>query len=471
MQVSFSSSEEERSLAVDASEILSPGFAVGKYTVQHLHAKAGFSCVYRAVDAVTGQQVALKVLHEKLAELPRHVERFRREYEALRSIRHPNVVEIVDYGLIDGTCPYFVMEWCAGATLESVLMDGGFTLEEALPILRQLIFAVQEVHKVGVIHRDIKPGNIILLPSADGAPLLKLIDFGISTPSNSSEAQRTSLTSTGASLGTPYFMSPEQIFGLPLDERTDVYAIGVLAYELLTGQKPFAGASVAEVVDMHLHLPPPRASALAPVPEAIDLVIQTCMAKEIGDRYASVSSIFAALERAGRSEVPAATVDASLRDAIGVHVDLDFSCPEDDVEDVDFDRLEELLSHSLNAAAAAGLRVALESGNGFLAVALLPRQNQTELRQTVVRFAREVAHRYNVGSSSSISLSIVIHVGRVKAEVCAGVTSFVGGDLLALADWSVVQDVSLIVATAAAVRGLGLECENVPGRPGYVRIS
>lgn len=470
--VAYSSSEEKRRRVVTESEILRPGTVVDQFVVQHLHATAGYSCVYYAVDVITGQSVALKVLHEKLAELPRHVERFRREYEALHSIRHPNVVEILDYGLLDDRRPYLVMEWCAGATLEGLLTRGAFTIEEAMPIFRQLIFAVQEVHSVGVIHRDIKPANILLLPSAGGAPLVKLIDFGIATPADSSEAERTSLTSTGACLGTPYSMAPEQIFGLPLDERTDVYAVGVLAYEVLTGQKPFHGASVAEVVDMHLHLPPPRVSDVAPAPPALDRVIQRCMAKEAEDRYPTVKSVFVALEEAA-SHTTTAVSGAGLRDAVGVHVDLDFRRPEDEVEDEDFDLIDDILEHAHEACTAAGLRVALETGNGFLAVGLMPDApvRRRALRSAAVGFAQEVARRYRGLSSESVSLSVMVHVGQVKAEICDGVTSFVGGDLLSLSEWSTVEDDALVIASALAVRSLDVDSEQVPDRPGYLRLT
>ena len=471
--MSYTSSEEQLSANRVAEEVFDPGTRIGNYRVNALHATAGYSCVYRATDTVTGKTVAIKALHQRLARSAKHVERFRREYEALRTIRHSNIVEMLDFGLLDGAMPYFVMEWCSGPTLETLLAEGGFTLEEALPMFRQLADALQEVHNVGVIHRDIKPANIIVLPRAGEMPQIKLIDFGIATPSNFVEAERTSLTSTGACIGTPHSMAPEQIFGAALDERTDVYALGVVLYELLTGKKPFQASSVAEVVDMHLNVAPPKASNLAPVSAAVDQVIQRCMAKEIEDRFPSVSAVRAALETAAEAQKEMPVIGAKERNAIGVHVDFDFSADEDDVEDEDFDRLDALIEFSHDACSAAGLRVALETGNGFLAVGLLPDgpEVSNRVRLAAVSFARKVLAEFRKRDSQAISLSIVLHAAPITAELCGGVTSFIGGDLLSIASWSPEDPSETFLATSHALRGLDIPAEQLPTRPGYLRLT
>lgn len=471
--MSHTSSEEQLSANRVGEEHFIPGTLIGNYRVDALHATAGYSCVYRATDRVTGKTVAVKALHQRLARSAKHVERFRREYDALRNIRHSNIVEMLDFGILDDAFPYFVMEWCSGPTLETLLAEGGFTLEEALPMFRQLADALQAVHDVGVIHRDIKPANIIVLPRAGEMPQLKLIDFGIATPSNFLEAERTSLTSTGACIGTPHSMAPEQIFGAALDERTDVYALGVVLYELLTGKKPFQANSVAEVVDMHLNVPPPKASDLAPVSANVDQVIQRCLAKEVDDRFPSVGAVRAALETAAEQQKEQPISGAKERNAIGVHVDFDFSANEDDVEDEDFDTLDALIEFAHEACSVAGLRVALETGNGFLAVGLLPDGPEINhrVRTAAVSFARNVLAEFRRRGSQAIKLSIVMHAATIKAELTGGVTSFVGGDLLSVSSWSPEETSEPLIATSHALRGLDVPAEQLPMRPGYLRLT
>lgn len=471
--MSSSSSEEKLSLNRVHDDVFDPGTLVGNYRIDSLHATAGYSCVYRATDTVTGKTVAVKALHQRLAKKAKHVERFRREYEALRTIRHSNIVEMLDFGLLDDALPYFVMEWCSGPTLETLLAEGGFTLEEALPMFKQLVDAVQAVHDVGVIHRDIKTANIIILPRAGEMPQLKLIDFGIATPSNYVDAERTSLTSTGACIGTPHSMAPEQIYGAALDERTDVYAIGIVLYELLTGKKPFQASSVAEIVDMHLNVPPPKASDLAPVSATIDFVIRRCMAKAIDDRYASVSAVRVALEVAVEQQREQPSHSANERTAIGVHIDFDFAVDEDDVKDEDFDRLDSLIEFAHDACAEAGLRVALETGNGFLAVGLLPLGPLTNdrVRLAAIDFAQKVAAQYGKTENQAITLSIVLHAAPIRAEPTDGVTKIVGGDLLSVRSWSSNDTGECLIATAHALRGLEISSEQLELRPGYLRLK
>ena len=469
----MSLTSREQCTPPSVGEVFETGTVVGNYQIDGLHATAGYACVYRATNLDTGETVALKTMHEKLSHSAKHVERFRREYEALRTIQHPNIVKMLDFGLVEGSQPFFVMEWCSGPTLEALLAEGGFTLEEALPMIQQLVNALQAVHTVGMIHRDIKPANIILLPRASETPLLKLIDFGIATHSDSLRAEQTSLTSTGACIGTPHSMAPEQIFGAALGERTDVYAVGVVIYELLTGKKPFQADSIAEVVDMHLNVPPPKASSIAPVSPAIDHVIERCMAKRSEDRYPDIESVQVAFEKAATQQRQRPLSTSTSRNAIGVHVDFDFLAMEEDVDDEDFDRLDDLLEFAHEACAASGLRVALETGNGFLAVGLLPNDDSasSRVRLAAIEFARTVAREYGEEQDQAITLSIVVHAAPVKTELCGGITSFVGGDLLSVTKWSPSDSEERLMATAHALRGLNLPADHLTNRPGYRRLT
>jgi serine/threonine-protein kinase len=462
---------------LEYGEALGRGQLVGRYIVDECHARAGFSTVYRATDTSTGQRVALKVLHQELSRSAKSIERFRREYDALVALEHPNIVEMLDWGEVADGRPYFAMEWCEGAPLGTFLHAGPFTLEEALPIVAQVIDALQAVHDVGVIHRDIKAWNIMLQPSDRGAPRVKLIDFGISKPSDYEEAQRTSLTTTGSALGTPHSMAPEQIHGLSLDTRTDIYALGVLLYEMLTGQKPYRGSSVAEVVDHHLNTPPPDVSEVAPVPKKVGEILQRCLAKHREDRFAQVRDVLVALRKAasGLDSSTHAQPDPKPVTGIALHVSFYFRCSEDEVEEEDFDLMDDLLSEAIDGCEGAGLRVAMMSGDGFLAIGMLPPgagPRNDALRRDVIDLARDLGAHFTDGASDSdLRVRCVLHSAPVVAGYRNGKTEFLGGELLALTEWSVSEGDELVVATKAAIAGLESELNaGLLGRTGFHRI-
>ena len=468
------SSEEVPRL--EFGEALVRGDLIDRYIVDECHARAGFSTVYRATDTSTGQRVALKLLHQELARSAKSIERFRREYNALESIRHPNIVEMLDWGELADGRPYFVMAWCDGAPLGTFLNGGPFTLDEALPIVAQVIDALQAVHDVGVIHRDIKAWNIMLQPSDRGAPRVKLIDFGIAKPSDYEEARRPSLTTTGSALGTPHSMAPEQIHGLTLDTRTDIYALGVLLYEMLTGQKPFRGSSVAEVIDHHLNTPPPDASEVAPVPPKVGQIIQKCLAKRREDRYAQVRDVLVALRKAESGLDSSTHPQAAQKSVTGIalHVSFYFRCEEDEVEEEAFDLMDELMSEAIDGCDAIGLRIAMMSGDGFLAIGMLPTDDGSgnDIRRDAVDLARDLGARFTEGAADSdLRVRCVLHSAPVLAGSRDGKAEFLGGELLALTDWSVSEGDDLVVATRAALGELEGELHAAPlGRTGFLRI-
>jgi hypothetical protein len=232
--------------------------------------------------------VAVKVLLPQLAADEVFVERFLREAKSIATLEHPGIVTIYDVGESEGTY-YFAMQLLDGKPLDEVLEeDQPMPLETAINVTRQMARALKYAHANGILHRDVKPGNIILTESGGAV----LTDFGIAQV-----VEDTRLTKTGTSIGSPEYMAPEQIEGKPLDERADLYSLGIVFYQMLTGQVPYKGESAVSIVYQHVKAPVPSARAANPkVPENIDHIASTLMAKLPEERYGSADDVLAALD-------------------------------------------------------------------------------------------------------------------------------------------------------------------------------
>jgi RNA polymerase subunit RPABC4/transcription elongation factor Spt4 len=259
--------------------------------------EGGFGVVYRARDARLRRDVAVKLLRRELVTSEGFVERFEREAQALAALRHPNIVPVYSIG-DQGELIYLVMPFVEGVTLTDYLREHHpLPLEEAERILGAVGSALSAAHAVGLVHRDIKPDNI-MLEGPDRHPLL--MDFGIA---KTGQTGGVGLTSTGMVLGTPLYMSPEQATADPsVDPRSDIYSLGVLAYQMFTGQLPFSGDSIYAVLSQHLTTPAPEARSLRPeIPPRISTALRRAMAKKPAERFQRVEEFLAALEgRGGR---------------------------------------------------------------------------------------------------------------------------------------------------------------------------
>lgn len=255
--------------------------------------RGGMGSVYVAEETRLGRRYALKVLRPELAEERAQVERFLREAQTIARLEHPNIVDIHSFGEDPSGFVFFTMELLAGEDLESRILaraERPYGVREACAWAIQIARAVGVVHHHGLIHRDLKTQNVFLARTRDGGEIVKLLDFGIARPEEGSE-----LTRTGNVLGTPSYMSPEQVRNDRLDRRSDIYSFGVLLFKLLTGRPPFIGEAI-QVALQHLSSPPPSASSFAPgVPPALDHLILKAMSKEPGDRHASMDEIERAL--------------------------------------------------------------------------------------------------------------------------------------------------------------------------------
>ena len=284
-------------------EDLRPGEVVGEYTVEHKLGEGAFGKVFKGRHPLIGKEVAIKVLARKFASDPEVVSRFVAEARAVNQISHRNIIDIFSFGQLRDGRQYFVMELLQGKPLDQILRSRDrLTLEEALPILKQLARALDAAHAKGVAHRDLKPANVFVAIDDEGGPFPKLLDFGVAKLINAEPAQSSHKTATGSPIGTPYYMSPEQCRAENVDVRTDIYSFGVMTYQLLTGTVPFSQGNYIEILFQHMTaLPPPPSTRAPEVPPALDGVILSMMAKAPGDRPPTVTKAVKLLEEAGRS--------------------------------------------------------------------------------------------------------------------------------------------------------------------------
>src|SRR5579883_426453 len=264
--------------------VQAPRVFSGRYEITHLVARGGMAQVYRARDALLDRPVALKVLFPELSVDRAFVERFRREAQAAANLSHPNIVPVFDWGEDDGTY-FIVMEYVDGRPLSALLRASGpLPPERAVDIGANVAAALAYAHRHGVIHRDVKPGNVLI--TDDG--LVKVTDFGIARAVNTED----SLTQTGAVMGTATYFSPEQAEGLGVDARSDIYSLGVVLFEMLTGRPPFLGDTPVAVASKHVREHPPLPREINPaVPPDLEAVIMKCMAKSPDYRYATAEDL------------------------------------------------------------------------------------------------------------------------------------------------------------------------------------
>ncbi|MCX4243301.1 serine/threonine-protein kinase [Paraliomyxa miuraensis] len=274
----------------DLPDELPPGTRLGaRYVVHKLVGSGGMSQVYLAEHESIARKVAIKVLHREPSRQPRVVLRFQQEARAASTVQHENVVEVTDFGQTDDGRPFMVMEYLDGEDLgETLIREAPLSWVRARPMLLQILAALQAAHDQGLVHRDIKPENVFRISRMGSDDFVKVIDFGIAKVlARDPVPGRRSLTLTGHALGTPAYMAPEQCVGDPVDARTDLYAVGVLAYQMLTGRTPFEGKR-SDVMRAQVYEPvPPMASIDPDIDPEIDGVVLRALEKLPGERYAT----------------------------------------------------------------------------------------------------------------------------------------------------------------------------------------
>jgi tRNA A-37 threonylcarbamoyl transferase component Bud32 len=323
----------------------------GRYRVVHKLGEGATSEIYLAEHMHIGRKEAIKVLRPEVASDPTFVSRFRREARAINRVQHPNIIGIYDFGQLPDGRLYLAMEYGKGVSVDSVLVEAGsLELPRALHVLHQLASAVGHAHSHAVVHRDLKPANLMLVEHRGHRDVLKVLDFGMAKILESEAADQ--LTRQGQIFGTPAYMSPEQATGMPTDPRSDIYSVGCIGFELLTGAPPFAGNRI-ELVQAHLETtPPPVSSRASDLPAVVDGIIAQCLAKEPAERFQNGAQLCSALEqvpgypvRAGATRTGrlVAAVPLELHDEPTAH-----SSPHENVAE-----FEARLGHADTAAAYA----------------------------------------------------------------------------------------------------------------------
>jgi eukaryotic-like serine/threonine-protein kinase len=316
--------EKDAAVLVEEVDIERIGTTVGNYHLHDILGRGGMGTVFRGEHVYIGRQVALKVLHPRFARYEEAVNRFLREARAASSINHPNIVDVTDFGPMPDGGVFFVMEYLEGTSLEDMIeKEGAIELHRALNVANQMTRALAAAHDTGIIHRDLKPDNIMLIQkpgrreliravSPDGSgdrpgyviekerqyDFVKLLDFGIAkvlTPDDVAVGE----TLQGAVFGTPEYMSPEAARGEEVDYRADIYSVGVILFDMVTGRPPFEARAAAEVLAMQINSAPPSPREVAPhreITEATEKLILKAMSKNPDDRHQSMDELRAELQ-------------------------------------------------------------------------------------------------------------------------------------------------------------------------------
>ena len=270
------------------------GKTVGHYQIAAKLGTGGMGVVYEAEDLRLHRKVALKFLPEELAEDPDAVRRFRREAETIAALSHPHICVVYDIGEHEGRS-FIVMEYVDGVNLKTHMTRRALTTADIAEITLQIAGALGAAHARSIVHRDIKPGNLLVATSGE----MKVVDFGLARRFRSEDTGEVGLegsTIPGRPLGTANYMAPERILQLPLDPRCDLFSLGVVMYEMATGRLPFAGASPSETVSNVLDKDPVPLTVLAPQhPKGLETIVSRLLAKNAGDRYADASTLIGAL--------------------------------------------------------------------------------------------------------------------------------------------------------------------------------
>ncbi len=308
-----------------------------RYKLESVIGKGTMGVVYKATQELIGREVAVKVLHSHLVADTESLKRFHQQAKAASRLNHPHIITLYDYGVIDGGQPYIVMDLLKGMSLAQLLDErGNLHLDETFPIFKQICEGLGDAHKHGVVHRDVKPDNIVLEEHDNRKNWVKVVDFGIAKLVQGSAETLTRITQTGTVCGSPTYMSPEQFQGKEVDHRSDIYSLGAVLFETITGRVPFSAVDLVGLMSQHVSEPPPKLADVRPDldwPPALEKLVARALAKDPDLRPYSMEDFQEDLEaaqwdqdkvtRAVQSieELPAMINQRSAREIESIHPD------------------------------------------------------------------------------------------------------------------------------------------------------
>ncbi|HRI54892.1 MAG TPA: serine/threonine-protein kinase, partial [Pseudomonadota bacterium] len=275
----------------------------GRYRIEGVLGSGGMGTVYLAQHTHMRKRVALKMLHAETSQVPELVARFEREAVAMSRAEHPNIATATDFGRAENGAFFLVLEYIEGYSLRQALKTGPMEVRRVAHIVRQIASALERSHELGIIHRDLKPENIMLVPRQGDVDYVKILDFGLAKLAPEAlevegESAGQAITRHGSVFGTPRYMAPEQCVGEDVDVRADLYALGLILYEALTGLHPFNEREPRKMIRHHLFTPIPPMKTRAPavtVPPSIDALVMPLLEKPRGKRHASANELLAAV--------------------------------------------------------------------------------------------------------------------------------------------------------------------------------
>ncbi|MFT3775266.1 MAG: serine/threonine-protein kinase [Minicystis sp.] len=429
----------------------------GSYLLEGEIARGGFGVVHRARHAVNATPAAVKVLHEAWSGDRVALTRFAREAEVVISIAHPHLVEIFEHGRLDDGRPYFAMELLHGSTLaDHLAARGRMPVEETIGILDPIAAALDAAHARGIVHRDVKPSNVFLAEERPKGRVV-LLDFGLA---KLRDARAGTLTGSRDTLGTVLYMAPEQLLGSRVDARADVYALGALAYAMLTGQPPFGTSVGTALRQVRRSARPAEPSSAAPVDPALDAPILRALDRDAEQRFASAGEFVASLRAAASAREQPRPLAG--RPALAVHAEVrggeedDESCLAD---------LEAALPTVSAALSALGLVAVVETAMRLLLIDWS--SNDPARARRVLDAAVEAHRRFTADPRGSVSLAIAIHAGQIPVSPEG---TLLGGGLLDVASWLPAAPAG-VIASRAALAGIDIDAEPVPGAADFCWIA
>jgi eukaryotic-like serine/threonine-protein kinase len=278
----------------------------GRYRIERLLGEGGMGMVYKAVHTTLGKPLAIKVLRPEVSKNEEILQRFRQEAQSASQIGNPHIIDISDFGTLPDNSTYFVMEFLSGKSLTVALFESKFSTSRTIHVIKQLAGALGAAHDIGIVHRDLKPDNVQLIERGGQKDFVKVLDFGIAKVGGTASK----LTQAGQVFGTPHYMSPEQCAGSNVDQRTDIYAVGVMLYEMVCGRVPFDAENLMGILTKHIYEQPIAPRDLAPpavCPPALEAIIMKCLQKKPDQRYQSMAELAADLDALERGQAPRAS--------------------------------------------------------------------------------------------------------------------------------------------------------------------